>query len=171
MTTLLVEPGPFRIAKFQPERQIELERNPDYWREGYPKSDRLAFSFAVPAFAVSEFMSGLLLAISRPAWQQCLRLLIPVIAILAGLLWPTMARAKQKATQAGCMSNCKQVGLAVQMYPLRRYGYPEDIARAALFLAGDDAAFITGHALVVDGGLTVQLQDDMGRRLVDFARS
>ena len=45
-----------------------------------------------------------------------LLVVIAVIAILAGFLWPTMARAKQKATQAGCMSNCKQVGLAIQMY-------------------------------------------------------
>jgi hypothetical protein len=31
---------------------------------------------------------------------------------------------------------------------------PDDIAGAALFLAGDDAGFVTGHAMVVDGGLT-----------------
>jgi len=36
--------------------------------------------------------------------------------------------------------------------PLRRVGQPEDIARAALYLAGDGAAFVTGAALVVDGG-------------------
>ena len=36
--------------------------------------------------------------------------------------------------------------------PLGRLGTPEDIARAALFLAGDGAAFITGTTLVVDGG-------------------
>jgi len=36
--------------------------------------------------------------------------------------------------------------------PLRRPGMPEDIARAALFLASDDSTFVNGHALVVDGG-------------------
>jgi NAD(P)-dependent dehydrogenase (short-subunit alcohol dehydrogenase family) len=36
--------------------------------------------------------------------------------------------------------------------PLRRIGKPEDIAQAALYLASDAAAFVTGTALVVDGG-------------------
>ena len=36
--------------------------------------------------------------------------------------------------------------------PLRRAGLPEDIARAALWLASEDASFVTGHTLVVDGG-------------------
>jgi NAD(P)-dependent dehydrogenase (short-subunit alcohol dehydrogenase family) len=38
-------------------------------------------------------------------------------------------------------------------YPLGRVGEPEDIAKAALFLASDDAAWVTGETLVVDGGL------------------
>jgi NAD(P)-dependent dehydrogenase (short-subunit alcohol dehydrogenase family) len=38
-------------------------------------------------------------------------------------------------------------------YPLGRVGAPEDVAKAALFLASDDAAWITGATLVVDGGL------------------
>jgi NAD(P)-dependent dehydrogenase (short-subunit alcohol dehydrogenase family) len=41
----------------------------------------------------------------------------------------------------------------VQLQPLPVAGLPEHIASAALFLASDDAAFVTGHALVVDGGL------------------
>ena len=37
-----------------------------------------------------------------------------------------------------------------------------DIANAIVFLCSDEASFITGHALVVDGGLTVQLQENFG---------
>jgi NAD(P)-dependent dehydrogenase (short-subunit alcohol dehydrogenase family) len=37
-----------------------------------------------------------------------------------------------------------------------RWGYPEDIARAILFLASRDADFITGHGLSVDGGALVR---------------
>jgi NAD(P)-dependent dehydrogenase (short-subunit alcohol dehydrogenase family) len=37
--------------------------------------------------------------------------------------------------------------------PIQRAGLPEDVAQAALWLASDDASFVNGHALVVDGGL------------------
>jgi 3-oxoacyl-[acyl-carrier protein] reductase len=39
---------------------------------------------------------------------------------------------------------------------LRRLGQPIDIARGALFLASDEADFVTGHGLVIDGGLTLR---------------
>lgn len=39
--------------------------------------------------------------------------------------------------------------------PIARSGMPRDIANAALWLSSDDASFVTGHALVVDGGLTL----------------
>ena len=37
-----------------------------------------------------------------------------------------------------------------------RLGTPEDVARMALFLASDDAAFTTGALFTVDGGMTAQ---------------
>jgi len=40
--------------------------------------------------------------------------------------------------------------------PWGRIGQPEDIANAALFLASDEARFITGTELVVDGGMTAR---------------
>jgi len=39
---------------------------------------------------------------------------------------------------------------------LKKMGKPEDVAAAVAFLASDEASFITGTALVVDGGYTIQ---------------
>ena len=50
-------------------------------------------------------------------------------------------------------------------YPLKRVGKPEEIAAAALFLASDQASFVTGTNLIVDGGLTAGLKR-MGEELV-----
>ena len=42
---------------------------------------------------------------------------------------------------------------ALLRHPAGRFGQPRDIARAAVWLASDDAEFITGQTLTVDGGL------------------
>jgi NAD(P)-dependent dehydrogenase (short-subunit alcohol dehydrogenase family) len=44
---------------------------------------------------------------------------------------------------------------AGRIIPIGRVGEPEDVARCALFLASDDASFITGAHIVVDGGALV----------------
>lgn len=41
-------------------------------------------------------------------------------------------------------------------YPLKRYGEPEDIANGAIYLLSDASSWITGHSLVIDGGVTTR---------------
>jgi len=50
----------------------------------------------------------------------------------------------------------KGLAMTITKYPIGRLGTPEDIARVALFLASDDAAFVTGSTFAADGGMTAQ---------------
>jgi NAD(P)-dependent dehydrogenase (short-subunit alcohol dehydrogenase family) len=52
----------------------------------------------------------------------------------------------------GLMTNPEAMAGRLAKIPLNRLGRPEDVAGAAVFLASDAAAYITGHILVVDGG-------------------
>jgi NAD(P)-dependent dehydrogenase (short-subunit alcohol dehydrogenase family) len=67
---------------------------------------------------------------------------VRVNAIAPGLVKTDMARALWQPNEAAIARHT----------PLGRLGEPEDIAAAALFLASDAASWITGQALVVDGG-------------------
>jgi 3-oxoacyl-[acyl-carrier protein] reductase len=57
------------------------------------------------------------------------------------------------STELTDVLNDEQRGLILQNTPLGRLGEPEDVARAVRFLCSDEAAFITGEVLLVDGGL------------------
>jgi NAD(P)-dependent dehydrogenase (short-subunit alcohol dehydrogenase family) len=70
---------------------------------------------------------------------------------------------------AGALSSRGEEILA-QSQPLRRAGQPEDIANMALFLASDESAWITGTAMVVDGGFMARAQS-FGQRSGDEWRS
>ena len=43
----------------------------------------------------------------------------------------------------------------MQKYPLKRYGQPNDIAHGIIYLLSDAASWVTGHSLVIDGGVTI----------------
>lgn len=49
----------------------------------------------------------------------------------------------------------EEVAKDIQTYPLKRYAEPEEIANSIVFLLSDAASYITGHALIVDGGKTL----------------
>lgn len=53
------------------------------------------------------------------------------------------------------MANAAIAGMAGQAQPIQRAGRSEDIAAAVAFLASDDASFVTGTHILVDGGLTI----------------
>jgi len=62
----------------------------------------------------------------------------------------------ESAMESATPRNTAQSAQLVALHPLGRLGTGEDVAKAIAFLASDDAAFITGTALVVDGGYTAR---------------
>lgn len=53
------------------------------------------------------------------------------------------------------LKNDELLKVVIGRTPLGRYGTPNEIAGGALYLASDAASFLTGHTLVIDGGLTI----------------
>ena len=74
---------------------------------------------------------------------------IRVNAICPGLIETAMTRTLYDPARAAGKED--RIG---QLNPLQRGGEPEEIARAALFLASVEASYVNGQALVVDGGLS-----------------
>ena len=72
---------------------------------------------------------------------------IRVNAIAPGLVDTRFARA--------IVSNDEIVAGVIKKTPLGRYGMPDEIAGAAVYLASDASSFVTGHTLVIDGGTTI----------------
>jgi 2-keto-3-deoxy-L-fuconate dehydrogenase len=62
-------------------------------------------------------------------------------------------RISENATQAGSVEAARGAFIARQ--PMGRLGTPEEIAELAVYLASDAAQFVTGQAVVIDGGLTL----------------
>ncbi len=74
---------------------------------------------------------------------------IRVNAICPGLIETGMT--KPMFDQARARGSEAKIG---QLNPLTRYGAPSEIAHMALFLASDDASYVNGQAIAVDGGLS-----------------
>jgi NAD(P)-dependent dehydrogenase (short-subunit alcohol dehydrogenase family) len=74
---------------------------------------------------------------------------VRVNAICPGLIETGMTKPIFDSARARGSEN--RIG---QLNPLKRYGQPDEIAHMALFLASDDASYVNGQAIAVDGGLT-----------------
>jgi NAD(P)-dependent dehydrogenase (short-subunit alcohol dehydrogenase family) len=99
-----------------------------------------------PAYSASK--SGVISLVEVAATQLC-GANIRVNAICPGLIETGMTRGIYDMARAAGKE--EMIG---HLNPLKRGGIPDEIARAALFLASDESSYVNGHALVVDGGLS-----------------
>jgi NAD(P)-dependent dehydrogenase (short-subunit alcohol dehydrogenase family) len=61
------------------------------------------------------------------------------------------------ATEGDLLSADHPMNAIAEHIPLQRIGVPEEVARCALFLASDEASYVTGANLMVDGGWSAVL--------------
>ena len=100
-----------------------------------------------PAYSASK--AGVINLVKVAAVQLC-DSNIRVNAICPGLIETGMTQGIYDMARAA--GKQEMIG---QLNPLRRGGEPNEIAHAALFLASDESSYVNGHAMVVDGGLSV----------------
>ncbi len=103
---------------------------------------------AFPGTASYSAAKAALIALTRSIAVDYARYGVTVNAIAPGLILTGMTRERLQG-------DFRYRALMLDSTPLGRPGSPEDVAGAAVFLASDDAAFITGQVLTVDGGWSV----------------
>jgi 3(or 17)beta-hydroxysteroid dehydrogenase len=101
---------------------------------------------------VTLFTKSTALAFGRKGWR------IRVNSIHPGVIETDMGAQTfaSRARQAGSNDVEAARSMALKQHPIGRLGVAEDIALGIVFLASDEAGFMTGSGMVVDGGLTAQ---------------
>jgi len=125
----------------------DLRRQPGASVVGIASVDGLIGHAAIPAYCSSK--AGLL-GLTRSLADQLAEDGIRVNAVCPGYIdTPMLAPALEEAATRQRF---------LQQIPLGRFGRPEEIARVVRFLMSDEAAYITGTHLTVDGGLLATLR-------------
>src|SRR5215207_8468443 len=108
----------------------------------------------VPNFAAYCAAKGAVVALTRSMAIDLAARRIRVNAICPGTVFTPLMEPMLRARGGGDL----EAGLAKTLvkYPIGRLGTPEEIARLALFLASDEASFMTGSIVTADGGMTAQ---------------
>ncbi|MEZ5116882.1 MAG: SDR family oxidoreductase [Candidatus Nanopelagicales bacterium] len=108
----------------------------------------------IPNFAAYCAAKGAVAALTRSMSVDLAPRGIRVNAIAPGTVYTPLMEPMLTARGGGDLA--KGLAMTVAKYPVGRLGTPDDIAAAALFLASDEAAFVTGSILTADGGMTSQ---------------
>jgi NAD(P)-dependent dehydrogenase (short-subunit alcohol dehydrogenase family) len=108
----------------------------------------------VANFAAYCAAKGAVVALSRSMAIDLAPQRIRVNAICPGTVFTPLMEPMLRARGGGDL----EAGLAMTVvkYPIGRLGTPEEIARVAVFLASDEASFLTGSVVTADGGMTAQ---------------
>ena len=96
-----------------------------------------------PAYNASK---GAIRVFTKSSAVELARDNIRVNSIHPGTIWTSMSTYKRAFTPED----------RAKIIPMRRVGQPEEIAWAALFLASDEASYMTGSEVVIDGGVTAE---------------
>jgi len=108
----------------------------------------------IPNFAAYCAAKGAVVSLTRAMAVDLASRRIRVNCICPGTVFTPLMEGMLRERGGGDME--RGLAMTVAKYPLGRLGDPDDVARLALFLAGDEAAWITGSVYTVDGGMTAQ---------------
>ena len=159
------------VGDFRPAARTFLESTPEQWQRLYELNLLHVFKLThavlptmleqgkgsivnnstveafrgIPAHAVySAFNAGV------SAFTKSLAVAVGNQGVRVNAIAPDLANTEQ--TPAAWMLRDYDPGLMHTWVPMARFGEPEDYAAVIAFLASDDAAFVTGHTIPVDGG-------------------
>ncbi len=125
-----------------------------YKKKRINKGGSIVYTVSISGVSMVS-MGGVMYAVSKNALDAFMRnaaLEFATRSIRVNSVNPS--RVKTGLIQNSVYSE-EEVAKDLQTYPLKRYAEPEEIANSIVFLLSDASSYITGHALIVDGGKTL----------------